>query len=78
MGVYSPVPCDEVYCVRLNFIIKIALLATCPSLPFCTIMSTQQVQEEALLIVRCILCLLVVNVGEVVTASKKSENTKTL
>ena len=47
-------------------------------MPFCVIMSTQEVWEEALLIVRCILYLLVVNVGEVFSANKKSENTETL
>ena len=49
---------------------------TCPSLPFHVIMSTQEVREEALLNIRCIvrgyhLCRFEVNAGEVFTANKK-------
>ena len=49
---------------------------TCPSLPFHVIMSTQEVREEALLNIRCIvrgyhLCHFEVNAREVFTANKK-------
>jgi len=51
-------------------------LPTCLSLPFCVIMSTQDVRVEALLNIRCIvkgyyLCRFEANVGEVFTANKK-------
>ena len=49
---------------------------TCPSLPFHVIMSTQEVREEALLNIRCIvrgyhLCRFEVSAGDVFTANKK-------
>ena len=51
-------------------------LPTCPSLPFRVIMSTQEVLEEALLNITCIikgyhLYSFEVNIGEVFTANKK-------
>ena len=51
-------------------------LPSCPSLPFCVIMSMQDIWVEALLNIRCIvkgyhLCRFGVNVGEVLTANKK-------
>ena len=51
-------------------------ITTCPSLSFRVIMSKQEVREEILLTIKCIvkgyhLCRFEVNVGEVFTASKK-------
>ena len=61
---------------RIYPVARVLELPTCPSLPFRIIMSTQEVQEEALLNMRCIvkgyhLCRFEVNVSEVFTANKK-------
>ena len=62
---------------NIHLVAHVFKLPSCPStLPFRVIMSTQEVREEALLNIRCIvkgyhLWCFEVNVGEVLTANKK-------
>ena len=61
---------------RIYPVAQVLKSPTCPSLPLHVIMSTQEVREEALLNIRCIvrgyhLCRFEVNAGEVFTANKK-------
>ena len=57
------------------------MYSNCPLLPFCVIMSTRDVREEALINIRCIvkgyhLCRFEVNAGEVLTANKNRRRRK--
>ena len=61
---------------RIHPVARVLELPTCPSLSFRVFVSTQEVREEALLNMRCIvkgyhLCRFEVNFGEVFTANKK-------
>ena len=61
---------------RIYPVARVLELPTCPYLPFCVIMSMQDVRVEALLNIRCIvegyrLCRFEVNVCEVFAENKK-------